>query len=422
MKLAVLSLVSLALLPAILLAQTSPDPEQTDLSKAISEAGNSGVDYVRALERHLAKYPDSPHRAEIVKALAKAAMEDNDRERIVKYGGQVLDTDASSHDLELFDRVIRGLLDSDDPVTSFRALNYAKRYEAAIDAMRGQAGENHMSEGQWQAEVDKGRARSLVLHARATGNLGNFDEALKLAQQAWNTSPNAEDAREMARWLDRIGRKNEAIEYYANAFIMDDPRTNDNDRARDRQHLREIYVELHNDEKGLGDLILQAYDRTVALKKDRLASMKLKDPNAGATEILDFVLPGATSDAAPLPLASLKGKTVVMDFWATWCGPCKIQHPMIEKIRERYQDNSKVVFVSVDSDSDHALVAPFLKEMKWNGPIYYDGGASRALNISSIPTVIVLDKNGRISSRMIGFIPERFEDMLTERIEETRTH
>jgi len=67
-------------------------------------------------------------------------------------------------------------------------------------------------------------------------------------------------------------------------------------------------------------------------------------------------------------------------------------------------------------------VAPFVKEMHWDGRIYFDGGISRALNVSSLPTVIVLDRNGKISSRMIGFIPERFEDMLTERIEETRSN
>ena len=412
----------LFLAPVLLFAQAKPsaEQEQMDLSKAISEAGNSGIDYIRALEHHLAKYPDTPRRAEIEKALAKSAMEANDRDRILKYGEKVLRAEPKSEDLELLDRVTRILLDSDSTEAASRALIYARRYEVAVEAMRNHAGDSHMSEGQWAAEVDKGRARALVLTARATGNLGNPEEALNLAQQGWNTSPNAECAREVARWLVKLNRKSEAIEFYSDAFMMDDPRTNDADRARDRQHLAEVYTGLNGSEKGLGDAILQAYDRTVALKKERLASMKLKDPNAGASEILDFVLPGASTDVAPVALASLRGKTVIMDFWATWCGPCKVQHPMIEKIRERYKDNDKVVFLSVDSDADHTLVAPFVKEMKWQGPLYFDGGVSRALNISSIPTVIVLDKAGKISSRMIGFIPERFEDMLTERIEETR--
>jgi len=99
--------------------------------------------------------------------------------------------------------------------------------------------------------------------------------------------------------------------------------------------------------------------------------------------------------------------------------PCKIQHPMIEKIKGRYEKSGSVVFLSIDSDDDHAVVAPFLKDMKWNGRIFFDSGLGHALSITSIPTVIVLGPDGKISSRMAGFIPERFEDMLTQRIEET---
>jgi thioredoxin-like negative regulator of GroEL len=112
----------------------------------------------------------------------------------------------------------------------------------------------------------------------------------------------------------------------------------------------------------------------------------------------------------------------VLDFWATWCRPCKVQHPLLEKIRQRYEAAGKVVFLSIDSESDHSAVAPFLKEMQWHGRTYFDAGIARMLNVSSIPTVVIVDKNGRISSRMIGFIPERFEDMLTERIEETQAN
>jgi hypothetical protein len=81
-----------------------------------------------------------------------------------------------------------------------------------------------------------------------------------------------------------------------------------------------------------------------------------------------------------------------------------------------------VVFLSIDSDDDRSIVAPFLKEMHWGGRIFFDSGLGRLLTISSIPTVIVLDKDGKISSRMAGFIPERFDDMLTQRIEETNPH
>jgi hypothetical protein len=92
---------------------------------------------------------------------------------------------------------------------------------------------------------------------------------------------------------------------------------------------------------------------------------------------------------------------------------------MIEKIRSRYEKGGSVVFISVDTDDDHSLVAPFLRDMQWNGRIFFDSGLSHLLSITSIPTVIVLGRDGKISSRMAGFIPERFEEMLTQRIEET---
>jgi thiol-disulfide isomerase/thioredoxin len=222
----------------------------------------------------------------------------------------------------------------------------------------------------------------------------------------------------MGRWLVKLDRNAEAIEFYADAFVMDDPRTTETDRAHDRAHLNELYTKLNGSEKGLGDIVLAAYDRTAALRAERLAAVKRSDPNAGASDIQDYTLLPADSGPS-LALSSLKGKTVVLDFWATWCGPCKVQHPMIEKIKTQYQKSGNVVFLSVDADEDHKLVAPFLKDMHWNGPIFFDSGLSHLLNITAIPTVIVLDKTGKISSRMSGFIPERFEEMLTQRIEET---
>jgi thioredoxin-related protein len=63
------------------------------------------------------------------------------------------------------------------------------------------------------------------------------------------------------------------------------------------------------------------------------------------------------------------------------------------------------------------LVAPFVKESQWDQrQIYYEDGLSRVLRITSIPTTIVLDRHGEVVSRMNGFLPERFVDMLSDRI------
>jgi thiol-disulfide isomerase/thioredoxin len=152
---------------------------------------------------------------------------------------------------------------------------------------------------------------------------------------------------------------------------------------------------------------------------DRRAMFQKADPNIEVTKIMDFRLPGLDG-AAPLSMASLKGKTIVLDFWATWCAPCRVQHPMIENVRKRYEDKPDVVFLAIDADDDPSVVPPFLKDTGWKGPFYFEGGLAQRLTISSLPTLMIFDAQGQVFSRMAGFVPERFEAMLAQRIEEAR--
>jgi thiol-disulfide isomerase/thioredoxin len=400
-------------------AQLAAEAEQKELGQALAEAAGSPTDFVRALERHLAKYPASAQRPQIEKALAKSALDSNDRTRTLLYGERVLNAEPKLDDLALIDRVTRYLLDSDDAEAARKALVYAKRYESQVEEKRSRAAEGHMSEGQWDEEVNRGKSRALVLQARATGNTGAIENAAKIARTAWETLPNAEAARELARWLSKLNRNAEAVEYYANAFAIEDGRSTEADRARDRVHLNELWVKLNGSEKGLGDSILVAYDRMAALRKSRLEKLRKRDPNVGMTELIDFTIPNIDGTGS-LALASLKGKAVVLDFWATWCGPCRVQHPLIENVKKRFAEDNNVVFLSVDADDDHAVVPGFVAGMKWDHKVYYDAGLMSMLKISSIPTIMILDTSGRIASRMMGFIPERFEDMLAERIQDAR--
>jgi thiol-disulfide isomerase/thioredoxin len=256
-----------------------------------------------------------------------------------------------------------------------------------------------------------------VLEARATGNLGKVDEAVAKAQKAWQSYPTAESAREFARWLARAGKDEEAVVHFADAFAIVDNRNTDGERAKDRQRMGELYRKVHGSEKGLGDLILEAYDRTTGLLAERKLRLKAADPNAEAAKILDFTL--GDLEGKKLPLASLQGKTIVFDFWATWCGPCRVQHPLYEEVKKRFLDSNKVVFLSINTDEDREMVAPFVKEHDWKGPIYYEGGLVKLLQVSSIPTTVVVDGRGELVSRLNGFVPERFVDMLTERIRES---
>jgi thiol-disulfide isomerase/thioredoxin len=410
-----------ALFVAILCrAQNPPAPaavpdENQQLSQAVSEAGSSPVDFIRALEKHLAKYPNTTRRNEIERALVKAAIEAKDEKRIVEYGERVLAREPG--DATILDKVVRALLVTDAADTSERALKYARQYENLLVRTRAQPAPGHMGEAQWHEEVDKALGRVLACEARATGNLGKVDEAVALARKGYETYPTAEAAREIGRWLVRAGHDQEALGPYADAFTIPDARNTDADRAKDRAQLGDIYRKINGSEKGLGDVVLEAYDRTTGLLAARRLRLRLDDPNAQLTNVQDFVISGL--DGARLPIASLKGKAVVFDFWATWCGPCRAQHPLYEQVKQRFRDSPDVVFLSINADEERDLVEPFLKQNHWDPrQVYFEDGLSRALLITSMPTTIILDRHGQVISRMNGFMPDRFVDMLTDRIQD----
>jgi thiol-disulfide isomerase/thioredoxin len=403
-------------------AQSKPEPapspedaEQRELNRALAEAGNSPVDFVRVLEQHLNKYPQAKDRDKLERALVSAAIEAKDDPRTIVWGERVLVK--TPKDVQILQKVAAALAAKEDHDSAEKAYGYAHRLELELTDERKQDPPEGYSTFRWQYLVDRRLADSLRLQARAQGVLGKPDEAVTLAHRGFDLNPTASGAREWGRWLAESGKTLEALEHYADAFTMEDPDSNEADRAQDRKKMAELYHKLHKSEKGLGDIVLQAYDRTYALTSARMARVRENDPNVQAKAVLDFTLPAVKGEA--LKMQTLKGKTVVLDFWATWCQPCRIQRPMYEEVERSFSSNPNVVFLSVNADEDQSKVAPFVASQNWTQPVYFDAGLGALLKVGSIPTTIVLNREGQIVSRMTGFIPDRFIDMLTSRIKES---
>lgn len=409
MKILLACLIALLPLPA---QESATEAEERELGYALAEAGNSPVDFIRAIEKHLEKHPDAERRPELERALVKAAMETKDNARIVLYGERVLARE--SDDVQVLDRVARALLATDAADTSARALKYARRYAELVAAMRKEDPPGRMGRGQWQEDLDRTLARALALESRATGNLGKIEEAVAVARKSYEAFPNVEGAREIARWLARAGKEEEAAIHLADAFVIPDARVAEADRARDRARMGELYSKAKGSEKGLGDLVLEAWDRTAALLAARRLRLRESDPNAQLTNLMEFTLSGP--GGRKLQLSSLRGKTVVMDFWATWCGPCRTQQPLYEEVRKQFEGDEKVAFLSINTDEERERVVPFLEANQWSQQVWFEDGLARLFQISSIPTTIVIDPRGQVASRMNGFVPERFVEMLAERI------
>jgi thiol-disulfide isomerase/thioredoxin len=399
---------------AVAESASMPDPEEALLRRAMMEAQGSQIDIVRGLERHLKQFPSSKRREEIELVLLKASTEVGDNNRILRYGQAFLDTGAN--DLATFDRVLPLVLRDSSEAASRKALAYAKRYETAARSLAEHLPSPPPQRLSAIRRHERALSRSLVFQARANGNLGNYEEALRLAEASYALEPTAEAAREMGKWLHAQGRTDEAIARYAEAFTIVDSLNDEAHRSADRKRLGELYRERHETERGLGDVILAAYDRTrvhVEERRKRLASIV---PNADVKHVTDFTL--SSLDNNPLPLSSLRGKVVVVDFWATWCGPCRRQHPLYEQVLERFKHSDKVRFLSVNTDEDRSLVQPFLEENGWKQPVFFEDGLAGFLRISSIPTTLILGADGEIFSRLNGYIPETFVDVLTARVNE----
>lgn len=404
------------LLASTLAAQTlSEAKEEEELRQAMGEAGSSPLEITRALERHLRKYPKSARRDEIERTLVKTAIEARDSARILKYGEPFIAR--NPQDPLVLERVTRLLTQRTDKASNERALDYGKRFENMMRQYQKQAAaDGGRQEAQMAEDLQRGIARGLLFQAIAQGNLGANDESLTLARRAFESLPSGETAREMGRALIRLNKFDEAVKALADAFVLPEPRFTEDDRASIRNQLGEVYRKSHPSEQGLGDAVLAAYDRSQALQAKLRVKLSESDPNTGK-KAMEYTLSGV--DGSKLNLASLQGKVVVLDFWATWCGPCQQQYPMYERVKENFKDRKDIVFLGINTDEERDRVKPFLAQNKWNKTVYFEDGLQKLLEVRSIPTTMIFNRKGELAARMNGFVPDRFVDMLTERIRDT---
>lgn len=104
-----------------------------------------------------------------------------------------------------------------------------------------------------------------------------------------------------------------------------------------------------------------------------------------------------------LSLADLEGKVIFLNFWATWCPPCLAEMPSVNKLYEHYKNDSEVVFLLVDADSDFAKSQAYMDRKKYALPVYnFASNLPETLFKGALPTTVVFDKKGRLSYRGEG--------------------
>ncbi|WP_433903311.1 TlpA family protein disulfide reductase [Sphingobacterium puteale] len=113
-------------------------------------------------------------------------------------------------------------------------------------------------------------------------------------------------------------------------------------------------------------------------------------------------------------VADLKGKVVFINFWATWCGPCRAEMPSINVLYDKFKDNPNVVFLIVEIEGDKEKAAAFVKNEKLTLPISYpNSDIPKEWLSESIPSTVILGKDGNLATRHEGMADYSTPDVAT---------
>jgi len=131
-----------------------------------------------------------------------------------------------------------------------------------------------------------------------------------------------------------------------------------------------------------------------------------------------FTLPVITggSPGSRVRLGDLKGKVVVLDFWASWCAPCRAEAPIIDRVARRHEGKGVVVLGIATSGDDWMRAAEFAKSQNLGYTTLFDDGdrVAGAFRIQQLPTLVVLDREGVVTAVRPRMVHEdELEELLT---------
>jgi cytochrome c biogenesis protein CcmG/thiol:disulfide interchange protein DsbE len=143
-------------------------------------------------------------------------------------------------------------------------------------------------------------------------------------------------------------------------------------------------------------------------------------PEKGATAP-DFTLKVVDGKGETMQLSSLQGKAVLVNFWATWCEPCKIEMPWLAELQKKYgPEGLQIIGVAMD-DSGEKTISDFAHKMGVNYPVLQ--GTEKVADMyggaEGLPTSFFIDRSGKVSDKIVGLVSESvIEDAIKKSLEQ----
>jgi len=251
---------------------------------------------------------------------------------------------------------------------------------------------------------------------------GRYADALKYVQLAYSFY---KKAYELNYYYAKILMAND--QYTFAYTLLDEIMQTGKAKEEQTAVFKKVYIKEKGSDAGLDDYLTGIKQRIAAANHDDLVKHMLNKP-APLFSLIDL-------DGRPVSLESLRGKTVVLDFWATWCGPCKKSFPAMKKTQDKYKADPNVKFLFIHTWETSATAAndarAYLTEQKYDFEVLMDmkdpatkkNEVVESYGVKGIPAKFVIDRNGNIRFQLTGFKGDTDEavDELSTMIELARS-
>jgi thiol-disulfide isomerase/thioredoxin len=392
----------------------APDPE-AELQQAVESANNDSAALVKNLEDYLKKFPDAPRKTDIYRALVEASLQIRDTDKALDYAERLIAIDPTDAQVML---MAAGMLEEKgDPDSLERATDYASRVLTQIQQATPDQRSDQESPEDWETTKKKAEVTVLLLRGKLEMDAVKYDDAKKDFDAAYQLVPNPAAAMHLGELAEIERHPDEAIREYAIAFVLPDQDDATVDRAVLREKLGNLWRIQHGSDAGLGERLLKAYDEDAAATA-ATKTPATPAPNDGLKDPFQFVL-SRPDGSAPFQMQTAKGKVVVLSFWATWCTPCRELDPQLAKLQQDYAGRTDVVFVAVNTDEDSTRVQPFLQKVHTFGTVVFADGLDNLLTVKDLPTLMILDRTGKIAYRDEGYDPDASVPQLKTAVDKT---